>query len=86
MKRRSDVKDYLDLYYLIPASHLMAKEVIELGRKREAGLDPLILAHQVDFVLGKEPPEPALLGKTDWRELQLFFQKFQKECLELIRP
>lgn len=84
--QRSEVKDYLDLYYLIPASHLMAKEIIAIGQKKEGGLDPLILANQMGFLFAKPAPEKSILGKTDWADCQQFFKKFQKECLELIRP
>ena len=86
MVSRNEVKDYLDLFYLLPSSHLTAREAIELGRQKEGGIDPLILANQMEFIFHREPPDRALLGKTDWNEFQLFFQKFRKECLELIRP
>ena len=83
---RNEVKDYLDLFYLIPASHLTTKELINLGLIKEGGLDPLILNYQINFILQSKPPPETLLGKTNWLELQLFFKKIQKECLELIRP
>jgi len=84
--QREDVKDYLDIYYLIPAAKLSIKEIMETGRRKDAGLDPLIVAHQINFILDKGVPEKALLGKTDWSDLQRFFRDFQSECLELIRP
>lgn len=83
---RNAVKDFLDLYYLIPASHLTTKELIETGLKKEGGLDPVVMANQIEWVLEQPTPAASLLGKTDWAELQLFFKKFQKECLDLIRP
>ena len=84
--QRSDVKDFLDLFHLVPASHLTTRELFDIGRQKEAGLDPLIVANQVEWIFDAPPPEPSLLGATDWEELKLFFRKFQKECLELIRP
>lgn len=83
---RNAVKDFLDLYYLIPASHLTTKELIELGTRKEGGLDPLVMANQMEWIFGQLPPAPDLLAKTDWKELQFFFKKFQKECLDLIQP
>lgn len=83
---RNETKDYLDLFYLMPASHLTIQELIEIGLVKEGGLDPLIIAQQISFILKSQPPPKDFLGKTDWKELQLFFHKFQKECLDLIRP
>lgn len=83
---REEVKDYLDLYYLIPSSHLSTKEIIALGKLKEGGLDPLILAHQIEFILKRDLPPQELLGKIPWLDLQLSFRKFQKECLDLIAP
>jgi len=83
---RNEVKDYLDLFQLIPASHLTVRELMELGSVKEAGLDPLVFAHQIEFILKQDPPEPALLGIAKWEELQLFFRRLQKECWDLIRP
>lgn len=83
---RNEVKDYLDLYYLIPASHLMTKELIDLGLIKEGGLDPLVLANQIHFILHAKPPSKVLLGKTDWQDLQLFYKKLQKEFFEMVRP
>jgi hypothetical protein len=88
--QRSDIKDYIDLYYLIPASHLTMKELIEVGQKKEGGLDPLIMAQQIEYLLKNPSLEtgirPILIKPIDWADLLLFFKKIQKECLELIRP
>lgn len=86
MIARNEVKDFLDLYYLIPASHMTTKELVDLGLRKEGGLDPLIMADQMEFLFHLPPPRNDLLKKTDWKELKLFFKKFQKELLELIRP
>jgi nucleotidyltransferase AbiEii toxin of type IV toxin-antitoxin system len=83
---RNEPKDYLDLFRLIPASHLTTRELIKLGLVKEGGLDPLIIAHQMEFIFKSPPPRPELLGTADWTELQIFFGKLQKECLDLIRP
>lgn len=83
---RSEVKDFLDLFYLIPASQLKMNEIVDLALKKEGGLDPLIMANQIEFIFRQKQPHTQVLGKTDWKELQLFFKKIQKECLDLIRP
>lgn len=83
---RNETKDYLDLFRLIPASHLTTRELIDLGLVKEGGLDPLILANQMEFLQRAKQPSADFLGETDWEELKLFFQKFRKECLDLVRP
>ncbi|HCU25599.1 MAG TPA: hypothetical protein DF383_11340, partial [Deltaproteobacteria bacterium] len=83
---RSEMKDYVDLYYLIPASGLSTGQIIELGTKKEAGLDPLILAHQIDFIFLEKAPPAELVVKADRQKIQLFFKKLQQECFDLIRP
>lgn len=83
---RSAVKDYLDLYHLIPASHLTTKELIVLGQVKDGGVDPVIMGRLMEFILRSPTPPPEFLIKTDWQDLQLFFRKLQKECFELIRP
>ncbi len=83
---RNAVKDYLDLYHLIPASHLTAKELVVLGQIKDGGVDPLILGRQIECIFQAPQPPPDLLIRTDWEDLKLFFKKFQKECFELIRP
>ena len=83
---RNAVKDFLDLYQLIPASHLTTPELIDIGLVKEGGLDPLVLGNQMEFIFHCEQPAPELLGKADWKDLQLFFKRIQKECFELIRP
>lgn len=82
---QTEIQDFLDLFRIIP-SNLTNREIIELAMRRESGLDPLILANQIEFVLKSPPPPKELLGTTNWTDLQLFFRKFQKECLDLIRP
>ncbi len=86
MISRNVEKDYLDLYQLLPASHLTMREAVDLGLVKEGGLDPLVIAHQMEFIFHVPPPAPQVLGKADWNDLQLFFKKIQKECFDLIRP
>lgn len=84
--QRSEVKDFLDLFYLIPASHLSMRELVELGQKKDAGLDPLIMAQQIEFIFSAPRPEAVIQGRTDWTELILFFKKMQKDCWDILRP
>jgi len=84
--QRNETKDYLDLYHLIPASHCTTKDLIKSGQKKDGGIDPLILAEQIEFIFKQNAPEKNLLGKTNWQDLQFFFKKIQAELLELIHP
>ena len=83
---RNEVKDYLDLYYLLPASHLTAREALEQGLKKDGGLDPLILSSQMEFLFRLPDPTAGVCCDARWDEVQFFFRKLQKEFLDLIKP
>jgi hypothetical protein len=82
---REEVKDYVDLYYLLPFLRLGASEALELGLKKEAGLDPVVLAAQMQFVQSQPEPE-FMIGNARWADIQTYFRKFREEILRLAGP
>ena len=82
---REEVKDYVDLYYLLPGLGLGAKEALDLGLRKEAGLDPIILAAQMQFIDAQPSPDLAL-GDARWEDIQAFFRALRLEILTLARP
>ena len=82
---REDVKDFVDLYYLLPHLGLGAREALDLGLEKERGLDPLILAAQMEL-LQTQPRPDFLLPATPWDDVQSFFRTLREEMLRLIQP
>ena len=82
---REDAKDYVDLYYLLPHLGLNARDALELGLKKEGGLEPVILAAQMRF-LEEEPRPDSLLANVPWEHIQCFFRTLREDILDLIRP
>jgi len=82
---REDAKDYVDLYYLLPHLGLDARQALDLGLQKEGGLDPLILAAQMQFIQAQPKPD-FLRVETPWEDIQRFFRAFREEMLRLIRP
>jgi hypothetical protein len=83
--QREDVKDHVDLFYLIPHLGLDADAAMALGRKKEAGLDPVILAEQLRWIESR--PRPDFL-RTDvpWENVLHFFARFREDVLRLVEP
>jgi hypothetical protein len=82
---REDVKDYVDLYYLLPRLGLDAESALQLGLEKEAGLDPLIVAAQLQFI--QTQPKPSfLVADIDWDEVKDYFSRFRAEVLRLVQP
>ncbi|MBF0104944.1 MAG: nucleotidyl transferase AbiEii/AbiGii toxin family protein [Deltaproteobacteria bacterium] len=83
--QRSDVKDYLDLYYLLPEINLPLDKLIELGQKKDAGLDPLILAHQLSYIQTVRQRPKIFLTNTPFKQIQNFFGYWRKEILDFVK-
>ena len=82
---REDVKDFVDLYYLLPHLGLGAKEALDLGLEKEGGLDPIILAAQMQLIQTQPRPD-FLMPETPWDDVQSFFRTLREETLRLIQP
>jgi len=82
---REEVKDYVDLYYLLPHLGLDAEAAIRLGLEKEAGLDPLIVAAQLQFIQGHPRPD-FLIADIAWDDVQEYFRRFREEVLRIMQP
>lgn len=82
---REDVKDYVDLYYLLPHLGLDAEAALRLGLEKEAGLDPLIVAAQLQLIQTQPKPD-FLVADIAWDDVKEYFRKFRAEVLRLIQP
>jgi hypothetical protein len=82
---REDVKDYVDLFFLLPHLELDAAGALELGRRKEAGLDPILLAEQMRWV--QSQPRPDFL-RTDvpWENVLHFHRRLREDVLRLVEP
>ncbi len=80
--QRNEIKDYLDLFYLIPTLDLSARQLIELGQKKDASVDPLILAHQIQFIKTVKSSPPYLLANVPWKQIQGFFEHLHDQVLD----
>ena len=82
---REDVKDYVDLYFLLPHLGLTAGEAVELGLKKDAGLDPLILAEQMRYV-SRQPRPDFLRTAVPWENVKDYFRTLREDLLRLVEP
>ena len=82
---REEVKDYIDLFYLLPHLGLGAKEALDLGLKKEGGLDPIILAAQMQFIETQSRPG-FFLADAPWQDIQGFFRALREDVLRLAEP
>ena len=82
---REEVKDYIDLFYLLPHLGLGAKEALDLGLEKEGGLDPLILAAQMQLMESQPRPD-FFLADVPWPTVQDFFRSLRTEVLRVAQP
>jgi hypothetical protein len=83
--QREDVKDFVDLFYLLPCLDLDTRQALELGLKKDAGLDPLLLAAQIADLPGHGRPD-FLRADVPWEHVQYFFRRMREDLLRLIEP
>lgn len=83
--QRSDVKDYLDLYYLIPEFNFSLSELIRIGQSKDSGLDPLILAHQIQFIQTVSKKPDYFIANVPWPQIQVFFSTWHDQILDLVK-
>lgn len=85
LMHREDVKDYVDLYFLLPHLGLDAGPALELGLKKELGLDPLLLASQMQYVQSQVRPD-FLVTDVPWKNIQHYFRRMREDVLRLVEP
>ncbi len=79
---RNEVKDYLDLFYLLPAINLPPAELLALGQRKDAGLDALVLAYQLRYIQTVQTAPPYFLANVPWPQLQASFQRLHDDLLD----
>jgi len=82
---REDVKDHVDLYFLLPRLGLSAEEALALGLRKEGGLDAIVLAAQMQYIQTQARPD-FLRTDVPWENIQYFFAQMRKDLLRLISP
>lgn len=85
LMHREDVKDYVDLFFLLPHLGLDAGEALELGLRKERGLDPLLLASQMQYVQSQARPD-FLRTDVPWENIQHYFRRMREDVLRLVEP
>ncbi len=83
--QRNDVKDYLDLYYLIPEFNFSLPELIQIGQSKDSGLDPLILAHEIQFIQTVSKKPDYFIANVPWAQIQLFFSTWHRQILDFVK-
>ncbi|MBI4236888.1 MAG: nucleotidyl transferase AbiEii/AbiGii toxin family protein [Deltaproteobacteria bacterium] len=79
---RNEVKDYLDLFYLLPAINLPPAELLALGQRKDAGLDALVLAYQLRYIQTVPTAPPYFLANVPWPHVQASFQHLHDALLD----
>lgn len=83
--QREDVKDFIDLFYLIPALDPSVEELIDIGRKKDAGIDPIILAEQMLFIQGFDEAPDYFRANVPWLQIKGFFARLREDVLDYAR-
>ncbi len=81
---RNEVKDYLDLYYLIPEIKKSIGELLELGLQKDAGVDPLVVAHQMTFIQSIKTSPDIFLANVPWQHVLDYFSRLHDEILDTL--
>lgn len=82
---RLDAKDYVDLYFLLNECDLDIFELLELGHKKDGGLQPFIWASVIADV--KELTVlPRMIRPVTLEQLQSYFLGLRDRILDRIRP
>ncbi len=85
LMQRENAKDYIDLYYLLPHLGIDTRQAVELGRRKDAGIDPLLLAAQIRFIESQGRPD-YLRTDVPWANVRYFFRRMREDLLRSIAP
>ncbi len=80
---RQEIKDFVDIYFLFPELGWNVEKWVENGNKKDGGLAPFILSSCIEWIYQVEAI-PHFMKKTiNWGDFHKFWQKFQKDLMEL---
>ena len=82
---RFDPKDYVDLYLLLAEKSLDIFELMDIGKKKDAGLDPFIWASLIADV-AKLSVMPRMIRPLPKSTLDDFFLKLRDKILDHLKP
>jgi hypothetical protein len=83
--QREEPKDLVDLFFLLPRLGLDTRQAVALGRRKDAGLDPLLLAAQLAAAVERAPPAGLREG-VSWEQVVYFARRMRADLLRIIAP
>ncbi|MBI4676853.1 MAG: nucleotidyl transferase AbiEii/AbiGii toxin family protein [Elusimicrobia bacterium] len=81
---RLDAKDYVDLYAIFQHEAFDVFELLELGQKKDAGLDPFVWASLLAEIV-KLPVLPRMVRPLDRKALDRFFLGLRDSILDRLK-
>ena len=81
---RLDPKDYVDLYFILKDKQLDIFELLQLGAKKDAGLEPFVWASLVGAA--EISLLPHMVRPITIEELQDFYRALRNQILDSIKP
>lgn len=82
---RLDAKDYVDLYFLITEHSFDIFELLELGSKKDGGLEPFIWSTTIADV-ERLKILPRMIRPITLEQLREFYLKLRDQILDRIKP
>ncbi|MBI4370332.1 MAG: nucleotidyl transferase AbiEii/AbiGii toxin family protein [Elusimicrobia bacterium] len=82
---RLDAKDYIDLYMILKPGTLDIFELLALGRKKDAGLDPFVWASLIADVK-QLAIMPRMVMTVPRSDLESFYLRLRDELLDKLNP
>lgn len=82
---RFDPKDYVDLFLLLTECDLEIFDLLELGQRKDAGLDRFVWASLLEAA-ERIAILPRMIREIDLAELKAFYRSLRDRVLDSIRP
>lgn len=83
--QREELKDFVDLYFILRDSGLTLDGLISLSDRKEAGFDPLVLAAQMSRI-PIDRPRPRMIKSMPWDQMRQYFDRDAKRLAGRGRP
>lgn len=82
---RLEAKDYVDLYMILKQGQMDINELLSLGRKKDAGLDPFLWASLIAEVR-QLAIMPRMIEPVSRPDLEKFFLRLRDDILDRLNP